>query len=168
MDNDKYLNKLTLFQKVSIIILSIAIIIALLKVFDENGNFLSPDFLLDYNNIQFTHIENTLKIVAEKWKTTDVNGDGKINCIDAALLFYIYYPDKYYVRIIANENPDNDFYHLFNAVLINGFWWEIEPQTYAYEESSYWMKDVWGNLYDYSLNYDVTDYFLDYISKFFP
>jgi len=136
-----------------------------IKVFDEKRNFLSPDILWVYNNIQFTHIEKTLKIVAEKWETSDVNGDGKINCIDAALLFYMYYPDKDYVRIIGNNNEINDFHHLFNAVLINGFWWGIEPQTYAYEEGSYWMKDAWEDIYDYSFNSDFTDYFLQYLPK---
>ena len=48
---------------------------------------------------EHANIDKTLKIVAEKWKTTDVNGDGLHNCIDAAVLFYQYYPDKSKVTI---------------------------------------------------------------------
>ena len=101
---------------------------------------------------QYVNIDRTLQIVAEKWKTTDVDGDGLYNCIDAAVLFYKYYPDRSKVAIIINVNPKTGMNHLFNAVLINGVWQGIEPQAYATNHKSYWMKDVWGNKYDNSYN----------------
>ena len=54
---------------------------------------------------QYENIEATLRFVALKWKITDVNRDGLHNCIDAAVLFYKYFPDKNSVAIIVNVNP---------------------------------------------------------------
>jgi len=116
----------------------------------------------EYTSIDSNHlayIEKTLKIVSEKWEDTDINRDGKINCIDAAILFYKYYPENN-VRIISNRNTNTDFYHLFNAIFINGVWQEIEPQ--AYGEFSYCMIEFWGDRYDCSLNEDLTSYYSFY------
>jgi len=52
--------------------------------------------------------------------------------------------------------------HLFNAVLIDGVWRAIEPQAFASNQSSYWMRDVWGNQYDSNLNRDETARFSVY------
>jgi len=114
------------------------------------------------NDSQHENIEQTLRIVAQKWETTDVNGDGKYNCIDAAVLFYKYYPDKSKVGIIINVNPKTDFNHLFNAVLINGRWIAIEPQAYATNYKTYWMNDIWGNRYDNSYNRVATQIYARY------
>jgi len=54
----------------------------------------------------------------------DVNGDGLMNCIDCAVVFYIAWPDKSTVRIIHNR-PLN---HLFNSVYFDGRWITVEPQ----------------------------------------
>ena len=108
------------------------------------------------NDSQHANIEATLRTVAQKWKTTDVNGDGLFNCIDAAVLFYKYYPARDRVAIIINVNPRTGMNHLFNAVLINGVWRAIEPQAFANNRSSYWMHDVWGNQYDNNFNRDET------------
>ena len=110
-----------------------------------------------------TNIERTLHRVADNWKKTDVNGDGLYNCIDAAVLFYQYYPDNNKVRIIVNRNPKTDFHHLFNSVLINGVWTPIEPQSYYNNRSNYLMRAVWGDKYDSSLNRDVTSEYLRYV-----
>jgi len=120
----------------------------------------------DYTNDDINHliyIEQTLKIVSENWFNTDINGDGKINCIDAAILFYKYYPNND-VRIIININKKTEFYHLFNAVFINGIWQEIEPQAFEslFTIQSYKLNEVWGDLYDCSLNFDVTKEFSMY------
>jgi len=104
------------------------------------------------NASQHANIEQTLRIVAQKWNSTDVNRDGLYNCIDAAVLFYQHYPDRSKVTIIINVNSNTGMNHLFNAVLINGSWIAIEPQAYATNYSSYWMKDVWGNKYDNTYN----------------
>ena len=57
-------------------------------------------------------------------RSPDVNGDGLMNCIDCAVVFYRAWPDKSTVRIIHNR-PLN---HLFNSVYINGRWITVEPQ----------------------------------------
>jgi len=106
---------------------------------------------------QHPNIEATLRIVAQLGKITDVNGDGLYNCIDAAVLFYKYYPIRDRVAIIINVNPRTGMNHLFNAVLINGTWIAIEPQAYATNHRSYRMKDVWGNQYDNSYNRVATE-----------
>jgi len=115
------------------------------------------------NTSQYTNIEQTLRVVSKKWKSTDVNRDGLYNCIDAAVLFYQYYPDRSKVSIIINVNPKTGMNHLFNAVLINGSWIAIEPQAYATNHRSYWMKDVWGNQYDNSYNRVALDTYFRYV-----
>jgi len=119
-----------------------------------------------YNKLsEHANIDSTLRIVAEKWKKTDVNGDGKNNCIDAAVLFYQYYPDKSKVCIEINVNPKTELNHLFNCVFTDGVWKAIEPQSYAINHSNYLMWAVWGSRYDNSYNRDVTSNYLKYVKK---
>jgi hypothetical protein len=115
------------------------------------------------HNSQHANIDRTLRLVAENWKRTDVNGDGLNNCIDAAVLFYQYFPDKSKVRILSNRNPNTDFYHLFNSIRIDGIWMAIEPQAYASNYYNYSMSAVWGNIYDQSYNRDATNDYLVYV-----
>jgi hypothetical protein len=117
------------------------------------------------NTSEHANIDRTLRLVAEKWKITDVNGDRLNNCIDAAVLFYQYYPDKRKVCIEVNRNPSKDFHHLFNCVLTDGAWKAIEPQAYANNYSNYFMWSVWENLYDNSYNRDVTSEYLRFVKK---
>ena len=114
---------------------------------------------------EHSNIDRTLRLVAENWKKTDVNNDGKNNCIDAAVLFYQYYPDKSKVCISINRNQRTDFNHLFNCVFTDGVWKAIEPQAYALNRSNYLMWAVWGNRYDNSYNRDVTSDYLKYVKK---
>ena len=114
------------------------------------------------NTSQHANIEQTLRVVSQKWKSTDVNRDGLYNCIDAAVLFYKHYPDRSRVAIILNYNPKTDMNHLFNAVLINGKWIAIEPQAYAINHRTYWMKDVWGYRYDNTYNSVATQEYSRY------
>lgn len=113
-------------------------------------------------NSQHANIERTLWRVAENWERNDVNNDGKNNCIDAAILFYQYFPNKNEVRIMLNYNPP-EMNHLFNAVLINGVWREIEPQAYSTGHNSYWMRDVWGSSYNRRFNKNATRDYLRYV-----
>ena len=106
---------------------------------------------------QHNNIEATLRTVANKWKKTDVNGDGLYNCIDAAVLFYRYFPDKNKVCIEVNVNPKTGMNHLFNCVYTEGVWKAIEPQAYAKNKKNYYMWAVWGSNYDRSYNCDVTE-----------
>ena len=111
------------------------------------------------------NIEKTLRLVAENWKTTDINEDGKYNCIDAAVLFYQYYPDKKKVRIIVNRNSRTEMNHLFNSVYTDGKWKAIEPQAYASNHTNYFMESVWGDQYNKSFNSNVTSEYAKYAKK---
>ena len=114
---------------------------------------------------EHANIDRTLRLVAEKCKRTDVNRDGLYNCIDAAVLFYQYYPDKSKVCIEINRNPTTGMNHLFNCVFTDGVWKAIEPQAYASNRSNYFMWSVWGRQYDNSYNRDVTSDYLRYVRK---
>jgi hypothetical protein len=121
---------------------------------------------IEYNKLsEYENIDKTLKTVAEKWKRIDINGDGLNNCIDAAVLFYQYYPDKSKVCIEINYNSKTGMHHLFNCVFTNGVWKAIEPQAYASNNSNYLMWAIWGNQYDNSYNCDVTSDYIRYVSK---
>jgi hypothetical protein len=64
---------------------------------------------------------------ATSWGSrNDQNGDGEINCMDYAELFYKYaLSEGYHVRYISNSNLN----HAFNGVNVNGSWITIEPQA---------------------------------------
>jgi len=109
------------------------------------------------------NIDRTLRLVAANWEKTDVNGDGLHNCIDAAVLFYQYYPVKSKVCIESNQNSQTGMNHLFNCVFTDGAWRAIEPQAYATNYPNYLMYAVWGNKYDNSYNRDVTSKFKIYV-----
>jgi hypothetical protein len=115
------------------------------------------------NISEHANIDKTLKIVAEKWKKTDVNEDGLYNCIDAAVLFYQYYPDKSKVSIEVNRNQSRNFHHLFNCVFTDGVWKAIEPQAYANNHSNYLMWALWEKEYDNTYNRDVTEEYKKYV-----
>jgi len=109
------------------------------------------------SNVPDDPIRETMYKVARYLRDgKDVNNDGKVNCIDAAVLFYKYFPDKSKVTIEVNYNPSRDFNHAFNCVLINGVWRAVEPQTVWKNRDSYWMRDFWGSQYDPSFNEDQT------------
>ena len=94
----------------------------------------------------------------------DVNSDGLVNCIDAAVLFYQYFPDKSKVCIELNYNTrvNPTFNHLFNCVLINGTWKAVEPQAH-YLGKSKWMASAWGFRYDKMYNTDDTQRYIEYV-----
>ncbi|MCL2245266.1 MAG: hypothetical protein FWC03_12505 [Treponema sp.] len=92
----------------------------------------------------------------------DINHDGLVNCIDAAIFFYQVYPVKSDVAIIVNRNTVTGFHHLFNSVNFNGTWRAIEPQARYSRQNSIWMEDVWPNKYNAALNRVVTDEYLRY------
>ena len=95
----------------------------------------------------------------------DVNGDGLVNCIDAAVLFYKYYPDKNDVTIELNYNTRTNMNHLFNVVNFQGTWRAIEPQAKAKGHSRYFMRDVWGSQYDPAYNKVVTKDYIKYVKN---
>ena len=103
------------------------------------------------------NVTQTLNRVAVDLRNNvDVNRDGKINCVDAAVLFYQYYPNKNDVRITLNKHPTNGFNHLFNMVRINGVWRGVEPQSVFAGHNSFYMTDAWPQKYDHQFNQDAT------------
>jgi len=114
---------------------------------------------------EHSNIDRTLRLVADNWKNTDVNGDGLYNCIDAAVLFYQYYPDKSKVCIEVNYNAKTGMNHLFNCVFTDGVWKGIEPQAYATNHTNYLMWSVWGNQYDNTYNRNVTNDYIKYVRR---
>jgi hypothetical protein len=124
----------------------------------------APTASVQAGTTQYQTIANTLnKVSTDLRRKVDVNGDRLTNCIDAAVLFYQYYPDKDKVCTELNKNNSTGMNHLFNCVLIDGNWRAIEPQAYYTRNKSYWMRDVWGNKYDLSLNRDVTSDYLKFV-----
>jgi hypothetical protein len=104
------------------------------------------------------------KVAVDLKKGVDVNKDGKINCIDVAVLFYQHYPDKTKVRIMLNVNKSTGMNHIFNAVWKQGCgWWQLEPQVAYNKHSSPWMRDVWGSKYNNLYNLNTTDHYLKYV-----
>jgi len=103
------------------------------------------------------------RVAARLRQNADVNRDGLTNCIDAAVLFYQYYPDKNKVCIELNVNKRTDMNHLFNCVLIDGNWVAIEPQAYWHNKQPVRMKNFWGDRYDRQYNRDVTNDYLKYV-----
>jgi len=109
-------------------------------------------------------IETTLRLVArDMGNSIDVNRDGLTNCIDAAVLFYQYYPRRNEVTITLNYNEATDMNHLFNVVLVDGIWRAVEPQASYWGYSSYWMRDVWGTKYNSSLNKNATRDYIRFV-----
>jgi hypothetical protein len=64
---------------------------------------------------------------AKAWGSkNDQNGDGEINCMDYAELFYKYATEEgYHVRYISNDKLN----HAFNGINVGGSWIAIEPQA---------------------------------------
>ncbi len=75
----------------------------------------------------------------------DVDGDGKVNCVDYAVIFKRQW-DRYYdskrCEIVRNNNSMLGWYHLFVICLPKNdiFWWHVEPQADA---DNYEMLDYW-------------------------
>ena len=110
------------------------------------------------------NIEITLNRVARDLRNrVDVNADGLVNCIDASVLFYKYYPVRNEVTITLNYNEATGMNHLFNVVKIKESWRAIEPQAKYVNNNSYWMRDVWGAKYDSSKNTIATSDYIKYV-----
>jgi len=102
------------------------------------------------------------KVEADLKRGVDVNNDGKINCIDAAVLFYKYYPNKQNCYITLNQHGDMN--HLFNTVLVDNTWRCIEPQAhYKYRYETFYIRDIWGSTYDSNYNEDATQQYKKFV-----
>ena len=99
----------------------------------------------------YQHLRNV------KAKLCDINGDGLINCIDYAVLFYLEAGPT--TRLIQNRNPNTGMNHLFNALRKpTGGWTYIEPQASPGGMAT--MEAIWGSNYNATYNFDVTE---DYV-----
>ncbi len=88
-----------------------------------------------------------------KVQGSDINGDGKINCIDYAISYKLIWDQynsasKYKCEIVRNKNPNTGMHHLF--IRIRNFYtyeWEyIEPQN------GIKMELFWGDKYNPAYN----------------
>lgn len=87
----------------------------------------------------------------------DANYDGKITCIDYAVLYKYYYGNGTQARLIWNYNKNKNFSHLFCAIPDdNGVWIYIEPSMTNEPLSQRTMSNVWGSTYNPYYNRDVT------------
>ena len=105
-------------------------------------------------------------VAVDLHNNADVNGDGLTNCIDAAVLFYKYYPEKDNVAIMWNNNPTNKFNHLYNVVRDHEGWRSVEPQTLYTGKASYNMTETWGSQYDIKYNTNATEKYKVYANCF--
>jgi hypothetical protein len=87
----------------------------------------------------------------------DANFDGKITCIDYAVLYKYYYGNGTQARLIWNYNKSKNLNHLFCAIPDdNGGWIYIEPSRTSEQLNQRTMSYVWGNMYNSYYNRDVT------------
>ena len=161
--DDKIRNRWKLLKYAVILAILIALSIHLWKY---THRYDTPPPTATITIAQKTHIkiDTTLKHVAIDLRNhADVNDDGLTNCIDAAVLFYKYYPEKNNVAIMWNHNPTNKFSHLYNAVRDHDGWYSVEPQTLYTGRTSYNMTDTWGSQYNIKYNTDVTEEYKKYV-----
>jgi TolA-binding protein len=87
----------------------------------------------------------------------DANYDGKITCIDYALLYKYYFGNGTQARLIWNYNKNKNLNHLFCSIPDdNGGWIYIEPSRTSTSLSDRTMSSVWGSMYNPYYNRDVT------------
>ncbi|MCL1993510.1 MAG: hypothetical protein FWG66_11255 [Spirochaetes bacterium] len=100
--------------------------------------------------ISQTELRRVLDLVARDMRTgVDVNNDGRIDCVDAAVLFYQHSRNRDAVRIIRNVNNATGMNHLYTSVLIDGRWTAIEPMArFRNWAGIYDMQSIWGRDYD--------------------
>jgi TolA-binding protein len=87
----------------------------------------------------------------------DANYDGKITCIDYAVLYKQYYGNGTQVRLIWNYNKNTNFNHLFCSIPDdNGGWIYIEPARTSTVLNERTMSYAWGSTYNPAYDRDVT------------
>ena len=97
------------------------------------------------NNIRYT-----------RYNIYDVTADGKKNCQDYSILFYLFWQDRYpedkdRVFFVRNKNPFNGMNHLFIYMIdYDGRGFYLEP--WADNSSKYLMFDSWTSRYNPKYN----------------
>lgn len=90
---------------------------------------------------------------------TDINYDGKVNCIDYAVTFKREWDKKYPSRncqIMRNCNTFTGWHHLYVRVKLfdNDYYWTyVEPQG---SRSDYDMFTYWGSKYNTQFDHEET------------
>jgi hypothetical protein len=79
----------------------------------------------------------------------DIDKDGRIDCVDAAVLFRQYYGNGQTAKLIWHNNQANGgLNHLYVKVPDGaGGWTAIEPRAYDPDINKRTMKYAWGNRY---------------------
>ena len=159
-EDDKCRNRNSILKYVAIVLLFVGLILYGRRHNQEAIRAANPPTIQVEFRGTDTKIRNTLLKVSRDFRAgKDMNGDGRVNCIDAAILFYQYYPDKENVAILLNYNTTirPTFNHLFNAVRFeDNLWRAIEPQAEILKGESYWMRDVWSKEFNPKFNEDQT------------
>jgi hypothetical protein len=99
-----------------------------------------------------------------KVRALDIDNDGRANCVDHVIQFWMYYPNKNVVRIIWNRNSGTGMNHLF--VRVNGV--DIEAGAFMpglrHSNSEYGIRAFWPTKYAPSFNVDVTEHIVDIVA----
>lgn len=98
----------------------------------------------------------------------DVSGDGRVNCVDHAVLFKVYWDkqfDKEDCIIVRNYNREKEFSHLFVQVWDHEWCRMVAVEPWIdggdYSHKYRCMECVWGDVYDHFRNrYNETEYWL--------
>ena len=113
--------------------------------------FLKEARYLSENQNKIENVPRILKLMRDTG-ITDMNKDGKIDCIDYSTLFRLYYGSN--AHIMINKNPINGMNHMFIRIYYGGTKiLDIEPQG---EPDRYSMGLIWGVKYNPYYNRDVT------------
>jgi hypothetical protein len=98
-------------------------------------------------------------LMAMKSQLRDVDGDGVIDCLDKAVVFYEVYPG--YSEIWVNYNPNTGMNHAINRIMLfSGEYVFVDSSTTDIERWHPWQ--VWGNKYDAKYNRDATYLYSEY------
>lgn len=112
-----------------------------------------------------TSIEIQEAILTVQRNIKDVNEDGKVNCVDHAIMFYLYWSEYCGVCEIVQNIKPGVMNHLFVQVKYKDKWIEIEPWTAV--PGDYMMYKCWEpDTYDSRYNlYGKTDEWLSRCKK---
>jgi len=97
----------------------------------------------------------------------DMNGDGRITCIDNAIIFYNLWVSRYgkdTVRLVVNRNPNTSWdyegpyvmNHIYAQVFVEKHWVRIETTG-----NMFYVEDAFDERYDPKYDiYDEQDYWI--------
>ena len=89
---------------------------------------------------------------------SDVNGDGKVNCIDYSVYFRLFYGSE--ARVMSNRNDTMN--HMYIRIGQGKSAINLEPQGTA---ERYLMEEIWGDRYNFRFSQDRTAWYDRYIGR---